>query len=132
MFFCLLSRKVGHAARSTDDFAKGLRGWPQIMARSEQGHFGAESKKRPVGRRQCLEIIPNLPVLCQLKLCRKCLQKGLLERDRGVEPLSQPWEGWAQPIYQSRNKTDCNSRPLPDKTSFHFGRFADPLVFLRG
>ena len=25
------------------------------------------------------------------------------ERDTGVEPVSQPWEGWAQPIYQSRN-----------------------------
>jgi integrase len=25
------------------------------------------------------------------------------ERDTGVEPVSQPWEGWAQPIYQSRD-----------------------------
>ena len=31
------------------------------------------------------------------------------ERDRGVEPLSQPWEGWARPIYQSRNNRDFNS-----------------------
>ena len=28
---------------------------------------------------------------------------ALRERDTGVEPVSQPWEGWAQPIYQSRN-----------------------------
>ena len=26
------------------------------------------------------------------------------ERDTGVEPVSQPWEGWAQPIYQSRSE----------------------------
>ena len=28
------------------------------------------------------------------------------ERDTGVEPVSQPWEGWAQPIYQSRTEDD--------------------------
>src|SRR5690242_869348 len=30
-------------------------------------------------------------------------QVGLRKRDTGVEPVSQPWEGWAQPIYQSRD-----------------------------
>jgi hypothetical protein len=39
------------------------------------------------------------------------------ERDRGVEPLSQPWEGWARPIYQSRNTRDFNT-PLPDGKPF--------------
>lgn len=34
------------------------------------------------------------------------------KRDTGVEPVSQPWEGWAQPIYQSReNSTQSSSRP---------------------
>src|SRR5262245_21526613 len=31
------------------------------------------------------------------------LRALLAERDTGVEPVSQPWEGWARPIYQSRN-----------------------------
>jgi hypothetical protein len=26
-----------------------------------------------------------------------------LERDRGIEPLSQPWQGRVLPLYQSRN-----------------------------
>jgi integrase len=37
------------------------------------------------------------------------------ERDTGVEPVSQPWEGWAQPIYQSRNQINCTRRPIERK-----------------
>src|SRR5262249_35188010 len=33
------------------------------------------------------------------------------ERDTGVEPVSQPWEGWARPIYQSRGHRGYRSRP---------------------
>src|SRR5262245_8944967 len=37
---------------------------------------------------------------CQRKKPRQIA--GALERDTGVEPVSQPWEGWARPLYQSR------------------------------
>ena len=51
--------------------------------------------------------------------CFKCfVGNHLEERDRGVEPLSQPWEGWARPIYQSRNTDDFNAPAAAGKPPF--------------
>ena len=61
---------------------------------------------------------------------RKCLfRRGLGERDTGVEPVSQPWEGWAQPIYQSRNTRNSNTLASTDKTSFLAELFSRHGVF---
>jgi len=38
----------------------------------------------------------------KIALFQRYLAEVQKERDTGVEPVSQPWEGWAQPIYQSR------------------------------
>src|SRR5258707_13604264 len=40
---------------------------------------------------------------------------GGSERDTRVELVSQPWEGWAQPIYQSRASGNSNIARLASK-----------------
>ena len=61
-------------------------------------------------------VTPNLSADLSAKSvrrpnCYKSLPSShLQERDRGVEPLSQPWEGWARPIYQSRTRENDNTR----------------------
>src|SRR5262245_23250487 len=49
--------------------------------------------------------------------------RWVIKRDTGVEPVSQPWEGWAQPIYQSRSGVNC-SRPIDFGQRFG-GRMSD-------
>src|SRR5437762_2629468 len=59
------------------------------------------------------QLLTNSGFVCYTCEERKrSICRQVEKRDTGVEPVSQPWEGWAQPIYQSR-KTSLNLVSAP-------------------
>ena len=79
------------------------------------------------------DLIPNVSANMSAKSVhkwcrRKCLQnKDLRERDTRVELVSQPWEGWARPVYQSRKLSQTDSPHL----IFACSKLLESLLVLR-
>src|SRR5580704_9649547 len=105
------SASMAPTAVANESMTRRLASWTTSAGRSSNRSFVAYRANRSASVRA---------IVTSLVINEKAHPRWVsLKRDTGVEPVSQPWEGWAQPIYQSRDTenvatppAECNGRAV--------------------